>query len=252
MSAFMKRKYQHAVVIGASSGIGEELAVQLARQGARVAIVARRIEELERVAKRIRDAGGTVFCYAHDVRDYDAVDPLFDRIVDELGGLDCAVYAAGVMPRIAEGEYDFVKDRAMLEINLVGAVAWLNRAALHCEAQRAGTLVGVSSIAGERGRRGAPVYCTSKAGFSAYLEALRNRCSRYGVNVVTAKPGFIDTPMTAGMPGLFWLISPEAAAKSILRLANGRGRSGFVPWRWTLVAFVLKRIPSFLFRHSNI
>ncbi len=140
----------------------------------------------------------------------------------------------------------------MLEVNLVGCVAWMNRAALHCEAQRAGTLIGVSSIAGERGRRGAPVYCTSKAGMTAYLEALRNRCSRYGVNVVTAKPGFIDTPMTQGMSGLFWLISAAEAARRILKLANGRGRSGFVPWRWSLVAFVLKRIPSFLFRRSNI
>ncbi|MBK9383874.1 MAG: SDR family NAD(P)-dependent oxidoreductase [Planctomycetes bacterium] len=248
----MKRTYKHALVIGASSGIGEELAVQLARQGARVAVVARRAEELERVARRIREAGGTVFAHAHDVRSYAEVDPLFDRIVDELGGLDCAVYAAGVMPRVAEGEYDFAKDRAMLEVNLVGCVAWLNRAALHCEAQRSGTILGVSSIAGERGRRGAPVYCTSKAGMTAYLEALRNRCSRYGVNVVTAKPGFIDTPMTHGMTGLFWLISAEEAARRILRLADGRGRSGFVPWRWSLVAFVLKRIPSFLFRKSNI
>lgn len=141
----------------------------------------------------------------------------------------------------------------MVDVNLLGAVAWITPAAARFEAARAGTIVGISSVAGERGRRKNPVYGTTKAALTAYLEALRNRCSRYGVNVVTAKPGFIDTPMTKGVEGLFWLISADEAATAIIRLAErGNSASGYVPRRWALVAFVIRMIPSFIFRRMNI
>lgn len=237
------------IVIGASSGIGEALAKQLAEAGAQVAIVARRAEELERVAAA---APGRIRAYPHDAARYQEVPALFERIVADLGGLDAVIYAAGVMPDIAEGEYSFEKDRLMMQVNVIGAMAWLNLAAARFEAARSGTIVGISSIAGERGRRGNPGYCTSKAAFSTYLESLRNRCSRYGVNVVTIKPGFVDTAMTRGKPGLFWLISADQAARTTLKLARrGTSASGFVPARWALVAWVVRLLPSFLFRRLN-
>lgn len=237
------------IVIGASSGIGEALAKQLAASGAEVAIVARRVEELERVASA---AGGSVRTYAHDVARFDEVPALFERIVADLGGLDTIIFAAGVMPEVVEGEYSFEKDRSMMLVNVVGAMAWLNLAAARFEAARAGTIIGISSIAGERGRRGNPGYCTSKAALSTYLESLRNRCARYGVNVVTIKPGFVDTAMTRGKPGLFWLISADQAARTTLKLARrGSSASGFVPARWALVAWVVRLLPSFIFRRLN-
>ena len=246
-------RLEKAIVVGASSGIGEATARRLAAEGASVALVARRKDELDRVAADIAKAGkGQAFVHVHDVTHFDEVPELFDKIVAELGGLDAIVYAAGVMPRIDESEYAFAKDRQMIEVNLLGAMAWLNPAAAKFEAQRAGTIVGISSIAGERGRRGNPGYCTSKAAFSTYLESLRNRLARYGVNVVTIKPGFVDTAMTAGVPGLFWLIKPEQAAQTSLALARrGSGAQGFVPWRWSLVAMVVRSIPSFIFRRLN-
>jgi short-subunit dehydrogenase len=249
----MRARIQRAIVVGASSGIGEAIAKRLASDGAQVALVARRQQELERVARSIAESKtGSAKVYAHDVTRFDEAAPLFDRIVDELGGIDCVVYAAGVMPKLEESEYAFVKDRQMVEVNLLGAMAWFNPAAAHFEAKRSGTLVGISSIAGERGRRGNPAYCTSKAALSTYLESLRNRLSRYGVNVVTIKPGFVDTAMTRGAPGLFWLVSPEQAAKQSLALTRrGSGAVGFVPRRWSLVAWVVRSLPSFLFRRLN-
>jgi decaprenylphospho-beta-D-erythro-pentofuranosid-2-ulose 2-reductase len=238
-----------AIVIGASSGIGEAIAKQLAQGGTMVAMVARRLPDLERIAKTMPDK---LRPYQHDVQDVDAVSSLFERIVKDLGGVDTVVYSAGAMPTVEEGEYSFDKDRTMVAVNLLGAMAWLNPAAARFEAQRAGTIVGISSIAGERGRRGAPGYCTSKAALSTYLESLRNRCSRYGVNVVTVKPGFVDTAMTRGKKGLFWLISADQAARQSLALARrGSGASGFVPARWALVAAVVRAIPSFIFRRMN-
>jgi len=244
---------QKAIVVGASSGIGEATAKRLCAEGASVALLARRKEDLDRVAADIEKSGkGKAFVHVHDVTHFDEVPELFEKIVAELGGLDVIVYAAGVMPKIDESEYAFAKDRQMIEVNLLGAMAWLNPAAAKFEAQHQGTIVGISSIAGERGRRGNPGYCTSKAAFSTYLESLRNRLARYGVNVVTIKPGFVDTAMTAGVPGLFWLIKPEQAAQSSLALARrGSGAQGFVPWRWSLVAMVVRSIPSFIFRRLN-
>jgi short-subunit dehydrogenase len=249
----MPVQFQKAIVIGASSGIGAAIAKRLASEGASVALVARRKDELEKVASEIRTAGkGQAFVHPHDVTHFDEVPELFEKIVGELGGLDCIVYASGVMPKLEESEYSFAKDRQMIEVNLLGAMAWLNPAAARFEAARAGTIVGISSIAGERGRRGNPAYCTSKAAFSTYLESLRNRLHRYGVNVTTIKPGFVDTPMTQGTPGLFWLIGPDQAAKSSLALARrGSGAQGFVPWRWSVVAGVVRSIPSFVFRKLN-
>jgi short-subunit dehydrogenase len=243
--------YQRALIVGASSGIGEAMARQLAAQGATVALVARRETELDRVAGEIRKAGGRAEIFAHDVVNFDPTPALFDRIVEGLGGLDLIVYASGVLHDIAENEWNFAKDRETIEVNVIGAMAWLNPAGARFQAQRSGTILGISSIAGERGRRGSSAYGTSKAALTTYLESLRNRLGRYGVRVVTIKPGFIDTPMTHGRKGLFWLISADEAAKRSLAIAARGGQSGFVPARWGLVALILKLIPSFVFRRLN-
>lgn len=245
----MKAALSRVVVVGASSGIGEAMARQLARGGADVAIVARRESELTRLAG---ERPGKLHPYQHDVTNVDEVPALFERIERDLGKIDGLIYAAGVMPKVDESEYSFDKDRAMVSVNLLGAMAWMNQAAARFEEAQAGTILGISSIAGERGRRGNPGYCTSKAALTTYLESLRNRCSRYGVNVVTIKPGFVDTAMTRGLKGLFWLISAERAAEISLAVARrGSSSAAFVPSRWALVAFIVRSLPSFIFRKLN-
>ena len=237
------------IIVGASTGMGAALARQLARRGALVAAVARRVKELESVRAESPDR---IQIYPFDTAEVEGVPSLFERIESDLNGVDGLIYSAGLMPPIAEGEYSFEKDRSMVEVNLLGAMAWMNVAAARFEAARDGTIIGISSVAGDRGRRKNPAYTATKAGLTAYLEALRNRCSRYGVNVVTIKPGFVDTAMTRGMPGLFWLISADEAATRILQLADRRcSASGYVPRRWGLVMAVVRSIPSRIFRRLN-
>jgi NAD(P)-dependent dehydrogenase (short-subunit alcohol dehydrogenase family) len=233
-----------ALVIGASSGIGAALVRRLANEGWRVAAVARREAELAALAGEFAD--GRVRTYPHDVRRADEARPLFDRIVAELGALDAVHYAAGVMPNVREDEYELVKDKEILEVNCLGATAWLDCAAHHFERRRAGQIVGISSIAGDRGRRGNPAYHASKAWLDAFLESLRNRLARYGVSVVTIKPGYIDTAMTQGRPKLFWVLSADECARRILNACRQRATVRYVPMRWFWVAFVIKRVPSFL------
>jgi NAD(P)-dependent dehydrogenase (short-subunit alcohol dehydrogenase family) len=247
---------RRAIVVGASSGIGAALVKRLVGEGYRVAALARREDLLESLrAECERDArasGGELFVHAHDVHDLDAIPMLFETIVRELGGLYLFVYAAGVMPEIGREEYDTEKDVEMIAVNLSGCVAWCNAAANYAHSQREGTIVGISSIAGDRGRKANPVYCTTKAAMNTYLEALRNRLAEWGVHVCTIKPGFIDTAMTQGKPGLFWLISADQCARKILSAARGRANERYVPRRWWLVGTIIKSIPSFLFRHLNV
>jgi NAD(P)-dependent dehydrogenase (short-subunit alcohol dehydrogenase family) len=247
-------EFSHALVVGASSGIGEALARRLAADGARVALVARREENLRRIMEEINSAAGSdrAIAVAHDVRRIDEVPDLVQEIARRLGGLDLAIYAAGSMPAVAADEFDTAKDREMIETNLLGAVAWLNPIAERMARLGRGTIVGIGSVAGDRGRSPNPVYCTSKAGFHAYLEALRNRLARLGVRVVTIKPGFVDTAMTHGKEGLFWLISADRAAEITLDKARRGVVTAYVPARWRLVMTVIRSIPSFIFSRLGI
>lgn len=245
----------NVLIVGASSGIGASLARSYAADGANVALVARRQDLLDEVREACDTAAGregAARSYVHDVTDYDQVPELFARIVKELGGLDTVVYCAGYLPRLEKDEYDFEKDRQILEVGLLGAVAWLNQAAEKFMAQRSGSICGISSIAGDRGRRAYPAYHSTKAGLDTYLESLRNRLHPYKVDVTTIKPGFIDTAMTQGMEGLFWLISPDQAAKTIRKHIAKRRNTRYVPARWGLVGLVIRNIPSFIFRRTDI
>ncbi|HXG13143.1 MAG TPA: SDR family NAD(P)-dependent oxidoreductase [Gemmataceae bacterium] len=226
-----------ALVIGASSGIGAAVARYLAREGYQVALVARRERLLEDLKIRIEAETGRPCAriYPHDVTAYADVPVLFQKVLRDLGRLEVVVYAAGIMPPVELHEYDFAKDRATVEVNVLGAMAWLNQAAILFERQRGGQIVGISSVAGERGRVGNPAYNSSKAALNTYLEALRNRLTRHGVHVLTVKPGFVDTDMLKNAPRTFWVVSPDRVAEDIGWALRRRKQEIFTParWRWT-------------------
>ncbi len=219
-----------------------------------MALVARRGDQLERLRDELNRSAGREIAIiaAHDVRNRSEIPLLFQDLTRQLDGLDIIIYAAGIMPKVAVDEYNSEKDAAMMEVNTIGAMAWLNEAAARFERVGRGTIVGISSIAGDRGRRGNPAYCTSKAALNTFLESLRNRLGRFGVRVVTIKPGFIDTEMTRGTPGLFWLISPDRAAEMILAAARAGRALAYIPGRWRFVGLVVRSIPSILFRRLSI
>lgn len=244
---------QRAIVVGASSGIGAALARELAHQGYIVAALARREAKLAEMCQAVNTtvSTGKLLPYTHNVTNYDDIPGLFQTIVRDLGGLDLMVYVAGVQPAVALDEYNFEKDKMMLEVNLMGAIAWLNQAAIRFERAGRGHIVGVSSIAGDRGRVGAPVYNTSKAGLNTYLEALRNRLTRHGVTVTTIKPGFVDTVLLENAPKTFWVISPEAAATAVTQAIHRQKQTVYLPARWRLVGLMIRHIPSFIFRRMN-
>lgn len=233
--------------------MGAAICRQLAGEGYVVCAVARRDAELKALAAEAAGGPGRIVPHVHDVNAIDEIPGAFESIVRELDGLDLFIYAAGVMPDVGPEEYDTEKDLAMIDVNFSGAVAWTNQVARFFHSQRAGTIVGVGSIAGDRGRKGAPVYGATKAAFATYLESLRNRLAERAVRVVTVKPGMIETPMTAHLDKLVMPVDAETAAKDILKVSRGKfWNERHIPLRWWPVSLVIRSIPSFLFRKTNI
>lgn len=243
-----------AVVVGASSGIGAALAQKLAAEGYLVAVLARRKDALEALCHQINAAAGETraLAYPHDVSDFDAVPGTFQKILRDLGGVDVFAFVAGVQFPLGGDEYDFRIDRETIEVNLLGAMAWLNQAALLFDRMGSGHLVGISSVAGDRGRVGNPPYHVSKAGLSTYLESLRNRLTRKGVHVLTVKPGFVQTHLfEENATASFGVISPEKATQAIWGGIRRRKQVVYTPgwWRWMML--VIRHMPSFIFRRLS-
>ncbi|MBN2388827.1 MAG: SDR family NAD(P)-dependent oxidoreductase [Anaerolineales bacterium] len=239
-----------AILVGASSGIGAALAHKLTRQGYTVALLARRADLLQALADEINHQHNEqrARIYVHDVLDHQAVPTLLNRILTDLGGLDLVIYNAGVNLPPEKGSTNVETDCQMAAVNYQGALAWLNPVATLFESLGAGQIVGISSVAGDRGRAGNPGYTSSKAALSCYLEALRNRLSSAGVHVLTVKPGFVDTEMLKAAKRAFWVIPPEKAAGDIYKAIQRRKQTIYTSARWGLVMLILRHIPSFVFR----
>jgi short-subunit dehydrogenase len=245
--------HKRAILVGASSGIGAALARRLASEGYTVACLARRAELLQALCAEINQASGEVRAvpYIHDVTDTKVIPQLFKDIVTDFGGLDLFVFCAGISLPTGPENYDFEMDRATTEANYLGALAWLNPVAELFQSLKKGQIVGISSVAGERGRVGNPSYNASKAALSSYLESLRNRLTRLGVHVLTVKPGFVQTDMVKGANKLFWVVSPEQAADDIWKGIRKRKQDIYIPARWRLVMFIIRIIPSVIFRRMK-
>ncbi|MEX2162139.1 MAG: SDR family NAD(P)-dependent oxidoreductase [Anaerolineales bacterium] len=243
-----------AVVVGASSGIGAAIARRLAAEGHVVAALARSKGELDKLCGAINAQMGETraLAYQHDVTDLQTISVLFQRLLKDLGGIDVLVYCAGVMPAVAIDEFDLEKDKLMIETNLMGGLAWLGLGAALFQRMGAGHLVGISSVAGDRGRVLNPAYNASKAGLDAYLEALRNRLTRRGVHVLTVKPGFVDTEMLkASRSPKFGVVSPETVAGGVWKAMRTRKQLVYIPWIWRWIMLAVRNVPSFIFRRLS-
>jgi len=246
---------RRGIIIGASEGIGAALARRLAKEGYTLALIARQKDKLNALCAEINTSFNETrtFAYVHDVANYDEVPALLLKIIADLGGLDTVVFMAGVnYPPGGVDKYNFENDRKMIEINLIGAMAWLSPVAEMFQNAKAGQIVGIGSVAGDRGRIGNPGYNTSKAGLATYLEALRNRLTRHGVNVLTVKPGFVKTEMMKAAQGATpFAIEPEKAADDIYAAMRKRKQLIYTAslWRWIMLA--IQHVPSVIFRRMS-
>jgi short-subunit dehydrogenase len=250
----LKSSRKTALIVGASSGIGAALARRLAGEGYTLALLSRRQDLLESLCSSINSAAGEkrASAYFHDVTDFASVPALLQRILADLGTLDLFIYNAGISLPPGMDSYDFEKDLCVTRVNYLGALAWLNPVAALFAGLRHGQIVGISSVAGERGRVRIPAYNASKAALTCYLEGLRNRLTRLGVHVLTVKPGYIETVMTANLKWPLFMISADRAAAQIVRAIRGRKQDLYTAPIWRLVMLVIRSIPSVIFRRLSI
>ena len=227
--------------------MGAELARQLAAAGVAVLAVGRNGARLKALATSNPDR---IQVLEQDLSDWSSPARItLDAMAEQLGGLDMVIWAAGIMPPVGEDEFDAAKDVAMITTNFTAAVAWLDEAALRFQAAGAGTIVGIGSVAGDRGRSGKPAYNASKAGLHTYLEALRNRLDKKGVRVVTIKPGPVDTPMSASHDVKKMPVA-DAARKIIA--ASSKPGEHYLKLTHRMAFAVIRLIPSGIFRKMNL
>ena len=225
--------------MGASSGIGRELARVLSQDGYAVGLTGRRADLLTSLR---RELAGPSFVRRMDVTQTSEAMRGLEGLIGEMGGADLVVISAGV--GFINPELEWEKERVTIETNVAGVAAAANVAVRHFIRQSSGHLVGISSIAALRGGRDTPAYNASKAFVSNYLEGLRQKVGklRLPITVTEIQPGLVDTAMAQG-EGLFWVAPPEKAARQIYDAIRSRRRKAYVTRRWRSVAWLLKAMP---------
>lgn len=232
-----------AIIVGASSGIGKALARVLAAEGYSLGLAARRIPLLLELQQEI---GSHVAIKPIDVSNPSEAISRFSELVQELGGVDLVVISAGT--GFINPELDWQKEQETIAVNVTGFAAIANATMQHFLNAGTGHLVNFSSIAALRGSGDAPAYNASKAFETNYLEGLRQKVARQRlpITITDIQPGFVDTAMAKG-EGLFWVASPEKAARQIFQTIKARRKHAYVTRRWRLIAWLLKLIPDFLY-----
>ncbi|MDP3353480.1 MAG: SDR family NAD(P)-dependent oxidoreductase [Flavobacteriaceae bacterium] len=233
---------KNAIIIGASSGIGKDLALILVENDYKVAITGRRLIELE----KIKSINSSQFIIKqHDITNFEQTIKVFDELVQEMGNIDLVIHSSG----IGEPNYqlDFAIDLPTINTNILGGTLLYGLAYNLFKKQGFGHLVGITSVASIRGNRHVPAYFASKSYQASYLESLwfKAQKSKLPIYVTDIQPGFVDTPMALGKT--FWMATSQKAAQQIYKAILARKKKVYITKRWALVALAMKLAPSKLY-----
>lgn len=249
--------FPHRVLIfGATSAIAQATARRLLQQGCDLYLVGRNPDKLRTTLDdlKVRAAPNQIIAgQSVDLDHLHAQSQLFDVAQTALGSIDAVIIAHGTLPNQKDCEADFSHALAALHTNGVSAIALADEAARRMLAQQQGMIVAISSVAGDRGRQSNYVYGTAKGMLNLYLQGLRNRLAPAGIRVLTIKPGFVDTPMTAAFDkkGLLWA-SPDDIARGIVRAMRRQRDEVYLPWFWCGIMFVIRAIPERWFKKLKL
>jgi decaprenylphospho-beta-D-erythro-pentofuranosid-2-ulose 2-reductase len=241
------------LVLGATSAIASGVMRPLAEQGASFYLVARNPEKLKAVASDLLTRGASaVFMQAMDLDDPAAHGAMLTEAVKRLEMIDLALLAHGVLGDQEKAQSDYVATEAILRTNFLSAVSLITWLANYFEETHQGTLAVISSVAGDRGRKSNYIYGASKGALSIFLDGVRNRIDRSGVHVLTIKPGFVATPMTAHLPQNALFAHPSAVGRGILKAIEKRKDVAYVPPIWALIMLIICSVPDSIFKKMNL
>lgn len=241
------------LVLGATSAIAMAVERRLLHPGARLFLVARNPEKLHSVERDLitRGAASVNVC-AIDLDNTSAHPRMLADAAQALGEIDLALIAHGVLGNQELAQAAYPEAEATLRTNLLSAVSLITWLANYFEQRKSGTLAVISSVAGDRGRKSNYVYGTSKAALNVFLDGVRNRIDRAGVHVLTIRPGFVATPMTAHLPQGPLFASPDRVAQGIVKAIAKRRDVVYLPGYWSPIMFAVRSIPEAIFKKLNL
>ena len=241
------------LVLGATSAIAQATTRLLADSGASFFLVARDPYKLGAVVSDLQTRGAkTVFSLAADLDTIDDHASMMQSAVQILGTIDMALLAHGVLGDQKAAEREFAVAEAIYRTNFLSPASLITLLANYFEDRGTGCLAVISSVAGDRGRKSNYVYGASKGALSILLDGVRNRVDRAGVQVLTIKPGFVATPMTAHLPRGPLFAEPRAIGRGILRSVAARRDTVYLPGFWRLIMFFVRSIPGRVFKNMNM
>ncbi|WP_118182395.1 SDR family oxidoreductase [Paraburkholderia phosphatilytica] len=245
---------KNILIVGATSAIAHACARQWAQQGARFFLVARNSERLQQIADDLAARGAPLAAtFRLDIDDLAQHATMLERCAAELGAPDIVLVAPGTLPDQAACQADATVAVREFATNAVSVIALLTPIANLLEAQKQGVLAVISSVAGDRGRPSNYLYGSAKAALSAFCEGLRARLFKAGVHLVTIKPGFVATPMTAGLPLPGPLVATaDKVASDIVKAVEKRKDVLYTPWFWSLIMLIIRSVPQFLFKRASL
>src|SRR5512135_382642 len=241
------------IIIGATSAIAQETAKYFARDGAELFLVARAENKLAAIANDLKVRGARcVETAVLDVNEFERHQPMLEQAISTLGGLDMLLIAHGTLGNQRKCEQDVNEALQEFTTNCTSFISLLTISANYFEQQKRGCIAVISSVAGDRGRQSNYVYGAAKAGVSAFTEGLRNRLAKSGVAVVTIKPGFVDTPMTAHVRKGLLFASAKKVGEDIYRAMLKEKDVVYLPWFWRPIMFIVRSIPESIFKKLSL
>ena len=243
---------QSWIILGATSSMARAFGRAVAERGDAVFFTGRDMDDLKRstadsVARGARLAEPVFF----DARKPESFTAIYDRVSAEEGIINVAVFVGSMPPQDAIDADPSLIDGTVSD-SFTGPARFLQGLAPLMEERGSGTVIGVGSVAGDRGRIGNYVYGAAKAGFHTYLSGLRNRLNRSGGHVVTVKPGFVDTAMTWGIEGMFLVAPPEKVARDLLRAVDKKKNVIYTPFFWRYIMLIIRSIPEGIFKKLSV
>ena len=241
----------YLLIIGANSDIGKAIAHIFAKNGFNLYLAARDCNRLNNFSKHIQDKYKTTCKFIEfDVSDYNAHKDFYQNLTHKPIGTICVTgyYCSN------EGlNLDVSLVKNIFEANLLGCVSILNVAAFDLANRKEGFIIGISSVAGDRGRASNYLYGSAKSGFNTYLDGLRNKLFSFDVKVITVKPGYVRTKMTYGMNLPEYLLAePEEIANDIYNGWKNGKEIIYTKWYWKYIMFIIRNVPNFIFKRMSL